>query len=104
MQLSGMVEIKRPVPFKSRLDTWRAQAQAQFLGVNYIVSHCATQQPIGLGIPVLLTSFEDGQAILFTGKPDQKFGLTQQEMPLRFSNLAWQLGRLQQYRQSVCQI
>lgn len=71
MQLFGMVEIKRPVPFKSRLDTWRAQAQAQFLGVNYIVFHCATQQPIGSGIPVLLTSFEDGQAILFTGKPDR---------------------------------
>ena len=71
MQLLGMVEVKRPVPFKSRLDSWRAQAQAQFLGVNYIVFHCATQQPIGLGIPVLLTSFEDGQAILFTGKPDR---------------------------------
>ena len=69
MQLFGMVEIKRPAPFKSGLDTWRAQAQAQYLGVNYIF-HCTTQQPIGLGIPVLLTSFEDGQAILFTGKPD----------------------------------
>ena len=71
MQLFGMIAIKKPVPFQSRLDTWRAQAQAQFLAVNYIVFQCLTQQPIGLGIPVLLTSFEDGQAILFIGKPDR---------------------------------
>ncbi len=70
LQLFGMIEVKRPGPFKRRLDIWRAQAQAQFLGVNYIVFQCITQQPIGWGIPVLLTSFEDGQAILFTGKPD----------------------------------
>ena len=70
VQLFGMVEIKRPAAFQSRLDTWRAQAQAQLLGVNYIVYQCVTQQPMGSGIPVLLTSFEDGQAILFTEKPD----------------------------------
>ncbi|KAL0050308.1 hypothetical protein WJX82_008680 [Trebouxia sp. C0006] len=69
-QLFGMVEIKRPAAFQSRLDTWRAQAHAQLLGVNYIVYQCVTQQPMGSGIPVLLTSFEDGQAILFTEKPD----------------------------------
>ncbi len=65
-----MIELQRPAAFQSRLDTWRAQAQAQFLGVNYIVSQCVTQQPIGSGVPVLLTLFEDGQAILFTKKSD----------------------------------
>ena len=47
LQQFGMIEVKRPGPFKSRLDIWRAQAQAQFLGVNYIVFQCTTQQPIG---------------------------------------------------------
>jgi len=42
VQFFGMVEIKRPAAFQSRLDTWRAQAQAQFLGVNYIVYQCVT--------------------------------------------------------------
>ena len=65
-----LLEVKSSGPFKSRLDIWRAQAQAQSLGVNYIVFQRITQQPIGWGIPVLLTSFEEGQAIVSTGKPD----------------------------------
>ena len=66
-----MIETKRPKPYQSRLDTWRAQALAQFLGVNYIVFRCVKQQSIGSGIPVLLTSFQDGEAILFSGQPKQ---------------------------------
>ena len=71
-QLFGLVEVKKPEAYKSKLDRWRAQASGQFLGINYIVFRCMAQQPIGAGIPVLLTSFKDGQAILFIGTEGQE--------------------------------
>ena len=45
LQLFGMIEVKRPGPSKSRQAILPAQAQSQFLGVNYIVFQCITQQP-----------------------------------------------------------
>lgn len=71
-QLFGLVEVKKPEAYKSKLDRWRAQASGQFLGINYIVFRCMAEQPIGAGIPVLLTSFKDGQAILFIGTEGQE--------------------------------
>jgi len=41
-----------------------------FFAVNYTLFQCITQQPVGLGKSALLTSLQDGQAILFSRKPD----------------------------------
>ncbi len=38
--------------------------------MNYTLFQCITQQPVGLGKSALLTSLQDGQAILFSRKPD----------------------------------
>lgn len=70
LQAFGMVQLKKPHVYSSRLHTWRAQALAQCLGVNYIMYRIMSEQPMGQGIPVLLTSFEDKQAIVFCGQSD----------------------------------
>lgn len=62
LQAFGMLELKKPCVYSSKLHTWRAQAVAECLGVNYIVFRIMLEQPIGGGIPVLLTSFENKQA------------------------------------------